>query len=360
LIEHPWSIRPYRDGDEEGIFKLLEVAFPSIRYDKQQWLRFRHWIDKDNPAGTGMIWLAEHDGKIIGHSSIIPVVMKVGTEVVTGFQSIGTMTHPSYRRQGIYETLAKKVYSEAERTGIHIGYRFPNENSYPIAIKKLDWFDIGHIRPTIRIYDVESTVRRRIKNRFVARLFILGARAWLQLISRQKKTCLINGLTITQIPSFDERINEFWPRVSSQAQIMVVRNKDYLNWRYVAVPDVNYLIYIAEEAGQICGYLVLRCLQQNELKTGIIFDILAQSEEIAQCLISKAVERCEQERVDFINGSMIANKIYLKALRRNSFIAIPFIKGSNFCAYSSSPHISKDFLKYPGNWLVQLGDSDTV
>lgn len=52
---------------------------------------------KENPAGEGVIWLAEHNGKIVGHSAAIPIIMKIDCKTVAAFQSIDTMTHPGYR-----------------------------------------------------------------------------------------------------------------------------------------------------------------------------------------------------------------------------------------------------------------------
>lgn len=361
MIEGMWSVRPYKDGDEEAILELWKAVYPEKEYDREQWLRWWHWMYKENPVGHGRIWVAEDDGKIVGHYPLIFMMLKVGNQIVKASQNIDQMTHPDYRRQGIALKLGRQALDESEREEVYITIGFANEGSYGVDIKT-GWFDICYMQLMVKVFNVENTVRVKFKNKFAARLFATGAKLALLALSRRRKTPFFDGLTITQVSSFDERINEFWTKVSSQFQIMVVRNKDYLNWRYVAIPDVNYLIYIAEKTGQIYGYLVLRCLQQDDVKAGRIFDILAQSEEIAQCLVSKAVEHCEREKVDFIiiNGSMIANKIYLKSLRKNGFIAIPFIKGGRFIAYSSSPHISKDFLRNPENWLVQMGDSDTI
>ena len=118
-MKHEWSIRPYIDGDEERIFELYQAVYPEQEYDMKRWMMNWRWMHKDNPAGVSKIWLAEHGSKIVGHSAIIPVVMKIGTEVITGFQSVDTMTHPDYRRQGIYETLAKNVYAEFEKEGVY-------------------------------------------------------------------------------------------------------------------------------------------------------------------------------------------------------------------------------------------------
>jgi len=165
-------------------------------------------------------------------------------------------------------------------------------------------------------------------------------------------------LTISQVSSFDERINEFWARVSSQYEIMVVRNKEYLNWRYAAVPDVDYSIYIAEKGGEICGYLVLRYMRREHTRLAAICDILTESPQISRCLIWEAVEHCEREKVDVVYGHMIADRTLIKSFRNSGFI--PFLRSRRFVAYSTLPHVSAEFLKDPENWFVQIGDSDHV
>src|ERR1035437_2945196 len=135
-MEQNYIIRAYKDGDEYGIFELRKAVYPDNLYDQEKWLRWWRWMYKENPTGNGWIWLADDKGKIVGQAAIIPVLMKIGTKLVDGFQSIDTMTHPNYRHQGIYNNLALKAYAEASNDNVHIGYGFSNDNSYPIAIKK--------------------------------------------------------------------------------------------------------------------------------------------------------------------------------------------------------------------------------
>jgi len=357
-MKREWSIRPYIDGDEERIFELYQAVYPEQEYDMERWMMNWRWMHKDNPAGVSKIWLAEHGSKIVGHSAIIPVVMKIGTEVITGFQSVDTMTHPDYRRQGIYETLAKKVYTEVEKEGVYVGYRFPNKFSRPIAIKDLGWFDVAPMRIMLKPLNWENALKPKISNKFLLKLGAMGGSILQELVYRTERAPIIKDLAITQVSSFDERMDEFWSIVSSQYQIIVVRDKDYLNWRYVAIPDTNYVIHIAEIAGEIYGYIVLRNMRDRETKAGIIFDVLAKSEKIAQCLISKAVEYCKQEKTDTLSCSFVGNKAYITALRRNGFIFRPLVKGRRLCAYSSSSSIRKEFLMESQNWFVQTGDSD--
>ena len=360
-IKRVWSLKPYQEGDERRILELWKAVYPGIKYEPEQWTRWWRWMYQENPAGKNKIWLAKHDDKIVGQSAIVPVMIKIGTEVVTGFQAIDTMTHPEYRRQGIYETLARTSYDQAANEDIHIGFRFPNKTSHLIAITKLGWFDVAPRQFWVKPINWKNVVKHQIKNRFLSRLlatctFSILNKAFL----RARKTPTVEGVTIGEVSSFDDRINEFWNKISNQYQIILVRDKNYLNWRYVTVPDITYCKYIAEKAGEIHGYSVLRCRQEGNIKLGVIFDILAQSQEIAHCLVSKAIQRFEYEKVDIVLCRMIANKTLCQAFRKNGFISIPFIKGGYFCAYSSSPRISQETLKDHRNWFVQLGDSDTL
>ena len=123
-MERAWTAREYREGDEEGILELHEAIYGKVK-DKEKWMRWWNWRYRNGPAGASIIWIAEADGKLAGQYAITCVKMKVGRKLIAGSQSENTMTHPDYQRQGIFETLARRVYGEAEkRDGIYIVYGF--------------------------------------------------------------------------------------------------------------------------------------------------------------------------------------------------------------------------------------------
>lgn len=359
-MKRKWAMGAYKEGDEEGILELWKAVHPQREYDREKWLRWWRWMYKDNPAGEGRIRLAEHDGKIVGQYAIVPVRVKIGNKTVLGSQSLDTMTHPSYRRQKMFETLAKKVYDEAKRDGVYLVYGFPNEFSHPGFIKKLSWFNIGIMQPSFKPLNWRNAIKLKIKNKLLGKILAVGASlVFNKTFFRTQKPPFVEGLAINQVTSFDDRINDFGAKVSGQHQIMIVRDKDYLNWRY-STPEANYLIFVAERANEIYGYLVLEHKIQNGVKVSHIFDLIAQSEEVMHCLLSRAAEDCRQNEVDLILYPLIADKTYHRVLKKSGFMSLPFIKGMRFCAYSSSQFISKEFLKNPKNWLIQIGDSDQI
>lgn len=84
-----WILRRFRPGDEQAIIDLLRTVFGDW-YSPEYW----KWKYEKNPAGSPMIWLAERNGVIIGHYSVIPVRMKVGDVQITGSFPCHIATHP--------------------------------------------------------------------------------------------------------------------------------------------------------------------------------------------------------------------------------------------------------------------------
>jgi len=359
-MDKKWAMRDYHEGDEEGIFELFRAVHPEREYDYGKWLRWWRWMYKDNPAGPGRIWLAEQDNKIVGHYAIVPVRLSITGKTVLASQSLNTLTHPDYRRRNIFETLAKKVYAEAARDGIRIVYGFPNQFSYPGLIRKLDWFDIANMQIMLKPLNWKDAIGVIIKDQSLRSIFSPIANLLCDKTRlRRNEPNVVEGLTVKEVASFDERFDILWSKVANQFQIMVARNSDYLRWRYGA-PGANYSIFVAEKDSEIGGYLVLKYSTDSGTKVGVIFDMIAQSKDALACLIRRVIRDCQQNKVALIQYQLRANKVYRRVLKRNGFISLPFSKGDHFCAYSTRTESSQQFLRNPDNWFVQIGDSDRV
>ena len=131
------------------------------------------------------------------------------------------------------------------------------------------------------------------------------------------------GLKIRQVKRFDERHDEFWKEASKGYDIIVERNSEYLNWRYINVPpDIEYTIFAAEKRNQIKGYIVLRCMHEGALAVGSIVDILTlpNQGQVARALISKSLEFFEARNVDLVTCKMLKSHPYYKILRDRGFL----------------------------------------
>lgn len=357
-----WTHRIYKEGDEQNIFDLVKAVWGEQVPDKEQWIKGWKWMFTENPAGSPIIWLAEHDGKLVGEYPLVMADMKIGNKIVKVAQIADTMTHPEYRRQGIAFTLGREALTQLRRQGAYLAFGFPTDDAYPLHIKS-GWLDICAVPVMLKPLNLRNVLKEYLtRNMLLLGIPYIIAKLTLKTIFRAKKIPKNNRLIINRISYFDDRFNDFWEQISNDYNIIMVRNKNYLNWRYVDVPNMEYTIYVAEKDDEVCGYMVLSRKYQHQLIFGQILDIIAidpqHQQNVVQCLISKAVEHFEREKVDAVFSRIVTGR-YFHSFLKTSFV--PYIWSKNrFIIYNASPYLSVELLKNPKNWFIQLGDLPMV
>jgi hypothetical protein len=139
---------------------------------------------------------------------------------------------------------------------------------------------------------------------------------------------------------------------------MVVKDRKYLNWRYVAKPGKEYRIFIAEKRQEIAGYIVLK-LRKGVRSRGYIIDLLTLIGEdtVAKSLIYKAVQCLKEDGATTISCWMLPDTPYYKILRKLGFIRR---LGPPFCICIHDQNLSKEFITNPSNWYFVAGDNDSI
>lgn len=97
--------------------------------------------------GAKMIGFIAYDvnNEPSGYYGVFPLVIQYGDQKVLTAQSGDTITHPKHQGKGLFTKLATLTYELAKKEGIHLIWGFPNSNSYPGFIKKLNWVDNGNL-----------------------------------------------------------------------------------------------------------------------------------------------------------------------------------------------------------------------
>jgi GNAT superfamily N-acetyltransferase len=79
-------------------------------------------------------------------------------------QSGDTMTHSDHAGKGLFTMLAQKTYAYCKENGYHLVFGFPNENSFPGFIKRLEWLHFDNLTPYL--IRVKCIPWIRLKNTF--------------------------------------------------------------------------------------------------------------------------------------------------------------------------------------------------
>jgi hypothetical protein len=87
----------------------------------------------------GYLAIEINTNQVAGYYGVFPIIcIKNGTKILAG-QSGDTMTHPQHQGKGIFTILANKTYQLAKLEKIQFIFGFPNANSFPGFVKKLNW-----------------------------------------------------------------------------------------------------------------------------------------------------------------------------------------------------------------------------
>ncbi len=348
-----WKVRDGNQLDMEGILSLRGVVFREEERDKLD-PRFWQWEFIHGPDGGAFLYIVEDQNKIIGHFADIPRRFSVQGEVVLGTLSLDLMVHPDYWRKGIFAAMGKYGAEKVKQENGRFLIAFPIRSETILGLKKIGWKKVAKL--PVLVYPIRF---KGILNRYVhfppLGLLIGGiARFFYLLLYGSKMRKETEGIEIDQVRSLDESFDHFWQKASHLHPLMGIRDRDYLNWRYLQHPTRNYVIYGAKKSGEMRGYVVLRKVDLLKFNSAVIVDLLALDEETLLALVKKGIQHSQQERADLLGFMVPQDHFYYKLLRRKGFLPSP--KTFLYMIYS---HTGQSILS-PEKWYVNWGDTDVI
>jgi hypothetical protein len=359
-----WVARRYQPGDEVQILDLRRLVFGDADEQRNTESYWR-WEFRDNPAGRGRIWLAVAADRIVGQYAVVPIRMQYCGEVVMGSLSLETMTHPDFRRQAVFATLANKLYEDLERESIPVTFGFPNKNSVEGLVTKLNWTCVRSLPVLAKPLDFPGIVKRLVGEGAVARAVNVVSSPLARRLFRPTRAFGAKPTKIKWIERFDARMDAFWEQVAPRGRVAVVRDSTHLNWRYLDNPGREYRAMVAERGGEIVAYLITRCMEQFGLRGGMIVDLGAvPGDEDALALLYGRAERSFREQGMDLTACLINGEgRYVRLLRQQGFWPLPVRLGFKrwyFGYRLHSSELSEAVCADPARWFLTFGDTDVI
>jgi GNAT superfamily N-acetyltransferase len=321
------KIRSYIKGDEKEIMDLDARELPT------QWnprtLENWHWkFTERNPAGHSFIWVAEHGGHLVGHFAAVPYRLKIFDEVVTASHTIGALVDKKYRNRGLLKFVGEKLMEELVKNNIPYTWGFPNRLAHKFENVILKYNDLVDFS----LWKVEKAAL--------------------------KKTPPNPG--IRAVMEFDEAFNKLWERCSPGYEIAVVRNKIYLDWRYLQRPDWKYYPFAFYENDELKGYVVLKLYREENTQRGHIIDIFAQRDDAQTlaALIDHSINFFIEQAVDEITVLIWGSSLIETLFTDRGFFKAPFDRP--LILRINLDHKYKDKMRDNSHWYFTMGDSTEI
>jgi hypothetical protein len=328
-LNKDYKIRSYQPADDKGIVELLKLVFDDwphfdLNCDPLDHWRWKH---KDNPLARNLISLGIVGDKIISCLHSIPIILKIGENVFLSWERVDGAVHPDFRRGGLFNKMSELTYETMIKNEVRTQYGI---TSNPILMKKYQKQGNPHLPHVlvdfIRIHDIDLHLKMvPTKNKEQARkigfLFV-------KLVNRIRNTSndkinTYRDFNISEINSFDDRINTFWDEIKDHYNFIVKRTRDYLNWRFCDHRGGEYKIKMVEVDGRILGYSVLRINKyMKDYPVGYIVDLIALPKclNVINWLVADAVKYFDTHNINVIHCQLFKTHPYEAIIKRYGFV----------------------------------------
>ena len=143
------------------------------------------------------------------------------------------------------------------------------------------------------------------------------------ILSKHCKKVAGQDIEIHRLSGFDERFDTFWKRAAKEIRVAVIRDCQYLNWRYIDKPLGNYVILSAAQGKELLGFCVVEIIDTPTSKTAAIVELLVLPEELqaGYALLSKACLTAKENNCWQIQCWMLPeHKRYTNLLKHSGFV----------------------------------------
>jgi hypothetical protein len=321
------KIRSYISGDEKEIMELDARELPS-RWNPRTLENWYWKFTGKNPSGHALIWVAEHESHLVGHFAAVPYRLNVFGEVVTASHTIGALVDKKFQKRGLLKFVGDRLMEELAQSHIPYTWGFPNKLAHKFENVTFGYNDLLNFDE----WGIEK--------------------AFIKKTSSQQ--------SIRQVREFDQSFDRLWETCSPGYEIAVVRNRDYLNWRYLQRPDWEYFPFAYYEDDILKGYVVLKLYREDDTFRGHIIDIFARrdDEPVFSALIDHALSFFSAKAVDEVTVWIWGNPLVEALFPRKGFIKKeidrPLILRVNL------EHRHREKVKDKTHWYFTMGDSTEI
>ena len=350
-----WKVR---DGDEKDLGQILslrKIIFGEMEKDKHD-PEFWKWEFMKGPDGKAFLYIVEEGERVIGHFADIPRRFSVNGEVALGTLSLDLMVHPDFWRKGIFEVMGRYGVQRVK------GARGLFLTAYPIrketidGLIKIGWKRVVELPVLVYPNRFWGIVDRYLHFRPLS-LLLGGVARFFHLLffPRGVRAKQEQGIDIDRVDQLDDEFDRFWHRASSFSPIVGVRDRSFLNWRYLQHPTRTYTIFRAMKKGEMRGYVILRKVDLLNFNSAVMVDLLALDKDALKALVARGIEHSYKEGAALLGFMVPKTHPYYGNLRRWGFL--PSLKTFLFMVY---PLVEGKGLLNPEAWYVNWGDTDVI
>jgi hypothetical protein len=345
-----FEIKKYLSEDLHELINLAKTYYKDNDMTNSLYLNWQYF---NNPNGSPYLFIGKKysSNEIAGQYLVIPIKLNYFNDKKSASLSLNTLTAPKYQGNGLFTQMAKETYRDCADKNVDITIGFPNPNSYPGFVRKLDFEHLGDVPLFIKPINTLGMLKTLFKKKEI----------------KHGKEIDYNRIDTNKSLKFDfdsiehkQKYQIFWGKVKKVYQISVNKDYEFINWRYHLLPTRNYKIYFSEENGEIVDFLITKTTKVWGYRVGVIMDFMTINENPTSSLTLKYFYRIAKKiNLDFI-ACLHSNNYESKILKKNGFYKFPkkFLPQQiHFIVRNNTGFVDRRVFDMK-NWKLTFGDYD--
>lgn len=354
-VEIQYSVAQPEDCAEISSF-LSRVFQKTISQELLMWKYFAA------PVNVRTSIIVRFRGTCIGFHGIIPVPLLVDGKKILAGQVTDLALDPAYRRIDVFMTLLSTVGRETEKAGFALTFGFAGSEVGTMNSVFVDQQHLCRVPQLIRIVNHSAVFVSSSAHwlSFPITWAISVYQAFLGLVYKPDRSVQISAVT-----GFDDRFDRLWQKIVPEARISIVRDQEYLAWRYGYEAKREQTVLIAGDTnGQdIRGYAVLTVIPDCGFNRGLIMEFVVPAKEPRAISLALAYRSCQwliSRKADKIECWMLPSDPCRGTLLKLGFLPKSSARTlqHNFCILDHQSISPTSGIEDKRNWRLSLGDSD--
>jgi GNAT superfamily N-acetyltransferase len=301
------SARPYRNGDELQLVDLWNLCFnrlaPLKTEESWRW-RYLHYPGFRSDG----VWVAEHEGRIIGSLVTTSKQVTVRGQTYTFAMTDEVATHPQFRGWGVYRQLREdtRPYRRALKADAEGGYVAYNTSTYNAATQ-LGYLEVAPVTRMIKIINP-----RQLFTKLPA--LPAGYLSFKHLQSSHRRREEIDSAMDIVEPRIERPSRELMAFIASHSTNEIGRNlltDAYLKWKYeteTRESESRFVVFRKERVEALAHLSIKTYFYADpgryRFKAGVLEDILVTDPASLPKLIETAVSYARGKGVLLIKANI--------------------------------------------------------
>ena len=229
------------------------------------------------------------------------------------------MTHPDWRKRGLFSELDRRAMAAAKEAGWPIVFGLPNRRSAHIFLQT-GWERVGLVRPWTFLLRADAAARAHEFKEGRLRKLLTGVnRRRCARTRRALGSPMDAGLAVRPLDRFPPEVVELSRAVEPRFPLMVRRDADYLNWRFLDAPTGLHVCEGLYRDGSLVGYVVVqRPLPGSGV--GFLVDLLAPEERDVDACVAAGLAALEAADASVVQATAIDGSWWMAVLERAGFL----------------------------------------